>query len=72
MDGVGFEVIAKAEIAKHFKKCMVTGSIANIFQIVVFAAGAYATLGTGGALVGSDVAAEKNVFELHHTSVGEQ
>ena len=35
-----FKIVAKREIAQHFKKGVVPGRAADIFQIVVFTAGA--------------------------------
>ena len=72
MNGIAFEIIAEAEIAHHFKKGVVAGGVAHVFQIVVLAAGAHAFLRGGGAVVGAFVEAEKHVFKLVHTGVGKQ
>ena len=50
-DGFGLEVVAKAEVTEHFKEGVVARSVADVFQVVVLAAGAYAALRGGGALV---------------------
>ena len=67
-----FEIIAKREIAHHFKEGVVAGGIAHIFQIIVFAACAHAFLRGGGAGVGAFVKAQEYVFKLVHARVGEQ
>ncbi|EKD50383.1 MAG: hypothetical protein ACD_62C00557G0004 [uncultured bacterium] len=43
-NGTGLEIIAKTEIAEHFKKSVVTGCAPHIFEIVVFAGDAHALL----------------------------
>ena len=71
-DGIALEVVAEAEIAEHLEKSMVARRVADVFQVIVLAAGAHAALRTGGARVGPLVVAEKDVLELHHAGVGEQ
>ena len=71
-DGVVLEVIAKAEVAQHLEKGVVTGGVADVLQVIVLAAGPHAALGAGGAVVGALVPAEKDVLELDHAGVGEQ
>jgi len=44
----GFEVIAERPIPEHFEKRVVVGVVADILQVIVFAAGADAFLGIGG------------------------
>jgi hypothetical protein len=48
------------------------GGVADVFQIVVLAAGADAFLRRGGAAVGPLFEAGEDVLELHHAGVGEQ
>ena len=72
MNRVAFEIVAKREIAHHFKKGMVAGGVADVFQVVVFAACAYAFLRGGSAIVGAFIEAEEHVFKLVHTGVGKQ
>ena len=71
-DGLFFEVVAEAEIAQHFKEGVVTRGVADVFQVVVFAASAYAALRGGGALVVARLAAGEDVLELHHARVGKE
>ena len=44
LNGIGFKIIAKTEITEHFEKCVVTGRIADIVQIIMLTARAYAFL----------------------------
>ena len=72
LDGVGLEVIAKRKIAQHFKEGMVPAGVADILQIVVFAARAHTFLGGGGARVVALLEAQEDVLKLVHARVGEQ
>ena len=72
VDGIAFEVVAEGEVAHHFKEGVVTGGVAYVFQVVVFAACTYAFLRGSGAVVGAFVKAEEYVFKLVHTCVGKQ
>jgi hypothetical protein len=45
---------------------------ADIIQVIVFARYAHAFLRVGGSLVGTYIRSEKDVFKLHHPSIGEQ
>ncbi len=49
-DGFLLEVIAEGEIAHHLEESMVALGEADVFEVVVFAAGADAFLGGGGLL----------------------
>ena len=71
-DGVVFEIVAEREVAHHFKESVVAGGIADVFKVVVFAAGTHTFLCGGGAVVGAFVEAEEHVFKLVHAGVGEQ
>ena len=71
VDGVALEVVAEAEVAQHLEKGVMPGGVADIFQIVVLAAGPHATLGSRRPAVGALVAAGEHVLELHHAGVGE-
>ena len=71
-DRVALEVVAEAEIAKHFEKGVVSGGIADIFEVVVLAAGADAALAGAGANVVALFQAQEDVLELIHARVGEQ
>ena len=70
-DRILFKVIAETEIAEHLEKRVMAGGVADIFQIVVLAAGAHAALRRGRAVVSAFVLAEEHIFELHHAGVGE-
>ena len=72
LDGVGFEVVAKAEVAQHLEECVMAGGIAHVLKVVVLAAGTHAALTGGGAHIGALVLTQKDIFELDHAGVGEQ
>ena len=72
VDGVALEVIAEAEVAQHLEKSVMSGRVADILEIVVLAAGAYAFLRGRGASVRTLVEAEENILELVHAGIGEQ
>ena len=71
-NGLSLEVVAKAEVAEHFEEGVVARGVADIFQIVVLAAGAHTALRAGCAGTGPWLQAQKHVLELVHTGVGEQ
>ena len=71
-DGVFLEVIAEGKIAQHLEKRVVALGEADVFQVVVLAAGANAFLRRGGAFVIALLEAEEDVLELVHSGVGEQ
>ena len=71
-DRLFFEVIAEGEVAEHFEKGMVAGRHADVFQIVVLASRAHAFLRAGRARVAPVFQAQKGVFELDHSRIGEQ
>ena len=73
-DGFLFEVVAKTPVAEHLEKRVVVGVEADVFEVVMFAAGADAFLGVGGAArrVGTFGLAEEDGHELVHAGVGEQ
>ena len=83
VDGFLFEIIAEAPVAEHLEEGVVIGVEADIFEIVMFAAGADAFLGVGGAGVAAgngagpfvDVRralAQEDGHELVHAGVGEE
>nr|GEU28048.1 hypothetical protein [Tanacetum cinerariifolium] len=72
LDRIALEIIAKAEVAQHFEEGVVAGRVADVFQVVVLAAGAHAALHGGRARVRARVEAKENVLELHHAAVGQQ
>ena len=71
-DGAAFEVIAEAPVAEHFEEGVMAAGAADVVEIVVFAAGADAFLGVGGAGVGAFFLAEEDRLELIHAGVGEE
>ena len=72
LNRIVFEIIAKTEVAEHFKKGVVTCSVTNIFQVVMLAARTHATLRSRRTVIGAYIVAQKHVLELHHACVGEQ
>ena len=70
-DGVGLEIIAKAEITQHFKEGMMACGIADIIQIIMLAAGAHAFLRRCRRHIGPGFKPGKDVLERHHASVHE-
>ncbi len=71
-DRFAFEVVAEGEVAEHFEKGVVAGGAADVFQVVVLAAGADAFLRGGGAYVVALLSSQKQVLELVHPRVGEE
>ena len=45
LDGLALEIVTKAEVAQHLEERVMTGGVADIFQIVVLAAGTHTALG---------------------------
>src|SRR5262249_52265082 len=66
-DRLLLEIVAKGEIAEHLEERVVAGRVANIVEIVVFAACAYAFLRGCRAFVRPRLSAGEDVLELHHT-----
>src|SRR6267154_2131518 len=71
-DGFYLEVVAEGKIAEHLEEGVVALGEADIFQVVVFAAGADAFLRGGGFVVFAFFEAEEDVFKLVHAGVGEE
>ncbi len=71
-DGVFLEIVAEGKIAEHFEKGVMAIGEADVFEVVVLAAGADAFLAGGGAVVVALLEAEENVLELVHPGVGEE
>src|SRR5438067_5698956 len=69
-----FEIITEAPIAEHFEKGVVICVESDVFEIIMFAAGANAFLRVGDArrLPWRLLLAEKNGHELIHAGVGEK
>ena len=66
------EIIAERKIAEHFEKRVMAIGEADIFEVVVLAAGANAFLASCGAFVIALFEAEEDVLELVHPRVGEE
>ena len=69
-----FEIIAETPVAEHLEEGVVIGVEADVFEIVVLAAGANAFLGVGHPrrIPGRFLLPEKNRDELVHAGVGEK
>ncbi len=72
VDGVALEIVAEAEVTQHLEEGVVTRGVADVFQVVVLAAGAHAALHRGRARVRARIEAEEHILELHHSAVGQQ
>ena len=72
VDGIFLEVVAEAEIAQHLEESVVACGVADVFQVVVLAAGAHAALRGRGARIRTRLRAEEHIFELHHSRIGEE
>ena len=74
LDRFLFEIVAKAPVAQHFEEGVMIGVEPDIFEVVVFAAGANAFLCVGHArrIPGRLLLAEKNGHELVHARVREK
>ena len=73
-DGFLLEIIAEAPVAEHLEERVVVGVETDVFEVVVFAAGADAFLGVGSAarLVGTFGLAQEDGHKLVHPGVREQ
>ena len=71
-DGFALEIVAERKVAQHFKKRVVARGAAHVFKVVVFARNTQAFLAGSGAAVCALFLAKKQLFELHHASIGEQ
>jgi hypothetical protein len=65
-------VFAEGKIAEHFEESMLTAGIADVFEVIVFAARAHALLGRRGADVVAHFKTLENFLELVHAGVGEE
>jgi hypothetical protein len=74
LDGLALEVVAEGPVAEHLEERVVIGVEADVFEVVVLAAGADALLGVGRAAgrVGALHLAEEDGHELVHAGVGEE
>ena len=69
---VPLEVVAEREVAEHLEERVMPGRLADLLQVVVFAAGAHAFLRRGRALEVDLLLTEKDTLELDHPGIGEQ
>ena len=71
-NGAFFEVVAERKVAEHFKESVMARGVPDIFQIVVFAAGAQAALRGARGFVIAPFKAEKDILELRHSRIGKK
>jgi hypothetical protein len=71
-DRIFFVIVAKRKIAEHLEKGVVALGEADIFEVVVFAAGAHAFLRRRCPRVIPLFEAEENVLELVHPRIRKQ
>ena len=71
LQAVALEVVAKTPVAQHLEKRVVACGVADVFQVIVFAARPQAGLHRGRPHIAAFVAAQKHILELHHAGVGE-
>ncbi len=72
VDGFGLEVVAEAPVAEHLEKRVVVAVVADVFKVVVLAAGADALLRVDRPDVVALLPPEEDVLELVHAGVGEK
>ena len=65
------EIVAEGEIAEHLEKGVMPRGVADIFEIVVLAAGAHAFLRGHRPAVVPLLEAGEDIFELHHAGIDE-
>ena len=66
------EVIAKAEVAQHFKKHQVTLCAADIIKVIVFATSADTFLHGDCSVIGSNFITHEVRLERHHAGHSEE
>ncbi len=71
LNGKRLEIVAKGEVAEHLEEGVVPGSVADIVEVVVLAAGAHTFLRSHGAAVWALFQPREDVLELHHPRIGE-
>ena len=70
-DRLFLKIIAKRKIAQHFKECVMPRGIADIVEIIVFAASTYAFLAGRRTRNRTGFKTSEVVFERHHSGVDE-
>ncbi len=71
-NSIALEVIAKTEITQHLKEGVMTRGVANVFQVIVFAASPHTLLRRAGPGVRPLLETEKGFLKLIHARIGEQ
>ena len=71
-DRLALEIVAERPVAQHLEERGVARGVADVFQIVVLAAGPQTALHVGSAHVAALVGAEEDFLELDHAAVGEK
>ena len=71
-NGVLLEIVTETEVAQHFEKSVVPGSVPNLVEVVVFSPRAYAALRAYCSCVCPLFSTQEHVFELHHPGISEQ
>ena len=66
---VRLKVIPKAEVTQHFKKSMMTSSVANIIKIIMFTTCSNTFLRGYSAFIISCFYPSKQIFKLHHARI---
>ena len=69
LNGLSFEIVSKAEIAQHFKKCVMARRVSNIVQIIMLTAGPNAFLRGDRARKFRRERAGEVIFKLHHPRI---
>ncbi len=72
LDRFLLEVVAEREVAQHLEEGVVPGGVANLLEVIVFAAGAHAFLARHGASVVAALQTLEYALELHHAGIGEE
>src|SRR5690606_6939408 len=63
-DGVALEIVAETEVTEHLEEGVVACGVADVFQIVVLAAGAHTFLAGGGAGISTLFQTQEAILEL--------
>ena len=71
-DRVFLEVVAEGEVSQHLEEGVVPPREADVFEVVMLAAGAYTLLRGGRARVGALLGTKEDVLELVHPRVGKE
>ena len=72
MDGLGFKIIPKRKIAQHFKKGVVTGGPAHVFQVIMFSAGSNTLLTGSSPEIAPFLFPQKHPFKRDHAGIGKK